>query len=290
MYDGLIQRFTNKINQYLSDIDPVYNFEYGSEFEIALCYILRDILPKKYGVCRGYIVGRNANEIIGDDIIIFDPFSFPTLRFLPQNDYSLKQKIPSDSVYIYIEAKHNLTFDVASDELEQTQKKSEITIHKALSQVGKAKEMANKRPDRPLESVIEGFKFQRDYVRQAVPGYPDKCNPFYTAIITKKASLGKDPRKSLLGAIESVENVDLLPDLIIAGPDKIVLPYLPGTQGKNTLIPFRVPGTQLVTAGVSENNSLAVGLCHILWALQHIKLQPIHWGEILFSQLLNPAD
>ena len=290
MYDDLIQRFTNKINQYLSDIEANHNFEYGPEFEVALCYILRDILPKKYGVCRGYIVGRNEDEIIGDDIIIFDPFSFPTLRFLPQNDFSLKQKIPADAVYIYIEAKHNLTFCAAPNETEQTQKKPEITIHKALSQVGKVKEIVNRRPDRPLENVIDGFKFKEGYVRQAIPGYPTICNPFYTAIIAKKASPEEGLSKSLSSAIESVENINLLPDLIIAGPDKIVLPYLPVSQGKNALVPFRVLGTKLVSAGVLGNNSLATGLCHIFWALEHIKLQPIHWGEVLFSQLLDPAD
>jgi len=85
----------------------VHNFDYGDEFEIALCEVLRTILPGRAAVCRGYVIAQDG-RMAGDDIIVFDATRFPVLRALG-DDLSRKEKVPAEAVLAYIEAKHTLS-------------------------------------------------------------------------------------------------------------------------------------------------------------------------------------
>src|SRR6266496_3746 len=104
-YGNYIQTISSKFNELISEISAEHNFEYGPEFEIALCKVLRILLPLKYGVCRGYATSFDG-KVAGDDIIIFDQERFPTLRLLEDNTFAQKQHIPIEAIYVYIEAKH----------------------------------------------------------------------------------------------------------------------------------------------------------------------------------------
>ena len=70
-YDNYLIKLSRKINRRLEDIDADHNFEFGNEFEIALCSILRNFLPNKYGIGRGFVVAEDGTKA-GDDIIIYD--------------------------------------------------------------------------------------------------------------------------------------------------------------------------------------------------------------------------
>jgi len=70
-YNEYVELLSDKFLSRLVDILPDYNFDYGIEFEIALCDIFRSFLPEKYGICRGHIVDFNGDNV-GDDIIIYD--------------------------------------------------------------------------------------------------------------------------------------------------------------------------------------------------------------------------
>lgn len=105
-YNGYIQRLSKKIIARLNDIEAIYNFDLGDEFEVAMCHLLTDFLPEKYGVCRGFVVTENGTTA-GDDLIIFDKLSFPVLRPIHGNSFSIKQQVPIEAVYAYIECKNS---------------------------------------------------------------------------------------------------------------------------------------------------------------------------------------
>lgn len=78
-YDNYPQRLSRQILSRFLEIEAIYNFEFGDETEIALCQILINILPDKYGVCRGFVINKEGVKA-GDDIIIYDKMNFPLIR------------------------------------------------------------------------------------------------------------------------------------------------------------------------------------------------------------------
>lgn len=128
-YQKLIENISIAIESQFKEISTRYNFDYGDEFEIALCELLSKILPSKYGICRGFVVTEDE-QFGGDDIIIYDKERFPTLRLLGKNKFEKKQDIPIEAVYAYIEAKHTLFLN---------EKKNGQSIYKAFEQVDKIK-------------------------------------------------------------------------------------------------------------------------------------------------------
>jgi len=68
-YDQFLENIGKKFNEYFINISAINNFDYGDEYEVALCKALASILPERYGVCRGFIVTMCGNYA-GDDIII----------------------------------------------------------------------------------------------------------------------------------------------------------------------------------------------------------------------------
>ena len=105
-YNDFILKVDEQANSVFKDIEAEHNFEYGPEFEIAICKLLRRFLPSKYGICRGYVVSRDGKKA-GDDIIIFNKDRFPTIRG-NNEDFLKKEQVPIEAVYAYIEAKHKL--------------------------------------------------------------------------------------------------------------------------------------------------------------------------------------
>ena len=129
LYENYIERLSKRYLTELESIKVGYNFDYGDEYEIAVCRVLRLFLPTKYGVCRGFIVASD-DERVGDDIIIYDKSKFPTLGLRDENEWSRKEFIPVEAVLGYIEAKNTLDED---------------TLPMALKQVSEAKNLCLKR-------------------------------------------------------------------------------------------------------------------------------------------------
>jgi hypothetical protein len=89
-YRNYVRRLSVQFEAVLAGLAAVYGFDYGPDFEIAVCQILRRIIPRRYGICRGHAVDLAGNEA-GDDIIIFDASVFPTLRILSDEDYARRE-------------------------------------------------------------------------------------------------------------------------------------------------------------------------------------------------------
>lgn len=267
--DGLSKRFLSK----LDFMSAVYNFDIGDEFEFAICEILRDFLPSKYGVCRGFVVSANG-ECIGDDIIIYDQDRFPTLRLLERNRFDKKEKIPIEAIYAYIEAKHNL---------------DATTLEKAFAQVCGVKELCGSREKVEL--------YQHDpYIQASLrPPYPlthlpEIRNPVFAMIIGRysvgpdgrtKATSPEDVENFLRARLNTLSLRNYMPDLIIAGKDNFLAPAnVQNGQNKPTLhyLPGSTEGYQVIQR---PGIAFGVALAHLAAAIDFARLGKMPWERIL---------
>ena len=109
-YRNYISRLSTRAKYLFDEIDIVHNFENGTEFETTLAGILENLLPDKYGVCRGYVTPEDGDPA-GDDIIIYDRSSFPLIRSRKSGSFLDKEYIPAEAAYAYIEAKNTLEIE-----------------------------------------------------------------------------------------------------------------------------------------------------------------------------------
>jgi len=268
--------FTDKINQkfenVFSEISSVYNFDNGVEFELAICDVLKVLLPSKYGVTRGHIVTQDGDEV-GDDIIIYDSEHFPTLRLLNEETIGRKQHIPVEAVYAYIEAKHTLFL---SDDSNNSQ-----SLQKALEQVAKVKNLPRK--DVPLSQINKHIKLGG--ASRENENWPDTFNPMYTAIFGRFFKI--DPDNYVPKGAEALINLllnkfaDSKPDLLIGGADFIALPAV-GTEINS---PFFIPGKSTLYSFHTKDKSFGIGITNLLFAIENIKLGEIYWPQILADEL-----
>ncbi len=261
MYKNLLKNLSQKIENYFSEIEARYNFDLGSEFEMALCKILQDLLPTKFGICRGFIVDKEGNEA-GDDIIIYGRLRFPSIRMLGQDNFAQKERIPFEAVYCYIEAKHNLELD----------KVKESTLNKALNQIQKIKSL--KRSERSLSQITEACNLGKNFELKAPnESWANKWNPLYTGIISRRTSLksdGENSKKGLLDPNATYQllhrnmSIECIPDLLVAGNGVLGLPTF---NDQKHLMPFNEPNhCSGFCIFKTKYNALAVGLCQLLWA------------------------
>ncbi|MCX5880320.1 MAG: hypothetical protein NTU74_00405 [Deltaproteobacteria bacterium] len=59
IYDSFVSTLHNHFKRKLENISAEFNFDLGPEFEIAICDLLREFLPAKYGICR-YIEAKHT--------------------------------------------------------------------------------------------------------------------------------------------------------------------------------------------------------------------------------------
>jgi hypothetical protein len=283
LYNGFVDRIAKAYDSALSSIEAVHNFEHGDEFEIALCNSIRGVLPRRFGVCRGYVVNRGG-EVEGDDIIVYESHLYPTGRFLG-GDLTLKEQVPIEAVAAYIEAKN--TLEIYGDPNKDPDGKSECTLDTALGQVSKVKTLCDRRTAVPMNALTRHMNLGTEFSIPTLPGWPTKRNPVYTAIISRHVRIRKNEKQttdssaveSALAAKGAVPGAG--PDLIVAGSSNVVLPYASGPNGAKTICsPFIVPGSALASMK-ADNVAIGIGLCHLLWALDFILLGPLNWSDVL---------
>ena len=196
-YGGYIERLSRKVDARLADIEAIYNFDLGAEFEVAMCALLEDILPAKFGVCRGFVITEDGRSA-GDDLIIYDKISCPTLRANIGLQYSVKEQIPVDAVYAYIECKHSIT-DLA-------------VIEKAIFQTKKVKELMLSRRNRTNPGYEKDGPIYNGKARDWPRNYPPIKNQPFCAIFARIY----DPRVAV-----SDQHHTFNPDLLVLGPNRI---------------------------------------------------------------------
>ncbi|MEZ8402547.1 MULTISPECIES: DUF6602 domain-containing protein [Vibrio] len=254
-YNGYIQRLSKKVVARLNDIEAIYNFDLGDEFEIAMCHLLSDFLPEKFGVCRGFVISESG-ELAGDDLIIFDKMSFPVLRPMHGNNFSIKQQIPIEAVYSYIECKNSIN--------------DELVFDKALSQVRAVKNLILQRavknnPDFETNGPIYNNK-PRDWPRN----FPKRKNQPFCAIISKSSN-GFFPDKVMVDPSN--------PDLMILGEDRVATQTVNlGSDGIKSALFYDEDYWFSLAIEEVKGDAFGIGIVTLLHALGWIELLPIEWG------------
>jgi hypothetical protein len=265
-YGGYIDRLSRKVEARLTDIEAVFNFDLGSEFEVAMCLLLQDILPAKFGVGRGFIVTEDGRKC-GDDLIIYDKMSSPTLRASGGLQYAVKEQIPAEAVYAYIECKHSI------DDVK--------VFDKAMLQVREAKELLLTRPPRKNDKYEkEGPTFNgklRDWPRM----YPLRKNQPFCAVFARNFS--HEVTGTLLHDQYS-------PDLLVLGRNYIATQsVILGPDGiKGALFHDHKYSSGLRIEGAGTN-AFGLGLLSLLQALNWIELLPIDWSNSLNAEYVSIA-
>jgi hypothetical protein len=281
-YGGFIQTISEKFEKLFSEISVEYNFDYGDEFEIALCKVLRTILPVKYGVCRGFAT-RFDGEKAGDDIIIFDQERFPTLRLLEDNTYAQKQHIPIEAIYAYIEAKHTLNIEGVDAQ----------SLQHACEQVSQVKEVCNTRSARLLNQISPYLTLGRGVKFSSPMQFPKILNPMLGIVFARNAKRSKG-EKSLLNDSQEIESLLIeqeitskeSPDIIVLGKNHVLLPIQHKLYpGAKVLSPFYIPGQSEYEVTIVDGIAFGIALISILDALDWVQLGIIPWAEVLASTL-----
>ena len=253
-YGDYVKRLARRVDARFAEIDAEFSFDLGLEFEVAMCSLLSEILPARFGVCRGFVV-TEAGEKAGDDVIIYDRLQFPTLRPAIASAFALKEQVPIEAVYAYIECKHSIN-DVE-------------TFDKAVAQVGKVKSLLLKRNSKVNEDFeADGPVFwgkARDWPRV----FPALKNQPFTMIVARKweSALPSDVRK-----------LTNPPDLVVLGETHLMTQRIAldadGIKGALFFDPLHWAPLAIEPVG---NVAYGVGLLLLLQALSWIELVPIDW-------------
>ncbi|MBC7917530.1 MAG: hypothetical protein H7Y28_06960 [Rhodoferax sp.] len=257
-YGGYIERLSRKVEARLADIEAVFNFDLGAEFEVALCALLEDILPARFGVCRGFVVTEDGRSA-GDDLIIYDKMSCPTLRANIGFQYSVKEQIPVDAVYAYVECKHSIA--------------ETVVLEKAISQTRKVKELLLSRRARKNLGYEENGPIYNGKVRDWPRNYPPLKNQPFCAIFSRTYDSGL--------AIPS-QHDRLNPDLLVLGSNHIATQsVLLGPDGIKGALFYDSKYSAGLRVEPAVGNAFGLGLVTLLQALSWIELEPIDWSETL---------
>jgi hypothetical protein len=282
-YDGYLQFLSKTFLNRLNDIYGVYGFEYGTEFEIAICEILREFLPEKYGICRGFVVSENG-EKAGDDIIIYDQERFPTLRLRNSASYARKELIPIEAVYAYIEAKHTIDWD----------EKSRQSIFKAVEQTIAVKKLCSTRPKVAIGQVDPQLPPLFDI--KTIDDMPSFRNPVYTCVIARNVKInGKiepagneinnyitqnpSTRKSF------IDKNDFNPEIIVLGKDNFMSTgyYYNGASEKDGIETLFKHESKECFYGIHHAESLSFGLflAYLFASIDFIRLGRMPWVSMI---------
>ncbi|MFN8360587.1 MAG: DUF6602 domain-containing protein [Candidatus Kapaibacterium sp.] len=272
LYDDYVLKLTSKIIKKFDDISTEYNFDLGPEFEIALCKILRDFLPNKYGICRGFVVSASG-EKAGDDIIIYDRDRFPTLRLLEQDNFEIKEQIPIEAVYAYIEAKHSLTIEAFT---------------KSMSQIIEAKKLCKKRDKRKLYQTDPYFDTDLRPPYQ-IEHLPDYRNPIFTMIFSryglKNTSTNTEEIDEFLrGELDKIntQESEFFPELIVAGNNNFMsTAYKKDGINKPTLFHLFERDNSGYQVVKSESIAFGIAFAHLIAAIDWIRLGKMPWENII---------
>lgn len=277
-YTKLIENIANAVESQFKEISARYNFDYGEEFEIAICELLAKILPDQYGICRGFVV-TEKDLYTGDDIIIYDKNRFPTLRLLDKNKFDKKQEIPVEAVYAYLEAKHTIILHEPNNGQ---------SFFKSFGQVSKVKSL--QRDGRDLLS-IDPYTNLGGMFTASRNNWPNISNPIYGAIISRyvKDVVKSDflPSEKMFEALR-VANVpkDIIhPDLVILGQNDLMFPAISSETNISYESPFFMEDTSTLIHKTTKNSSLAIGIIMLLYALDTIKLGKMPYQRIIMEQL-----
>jgi hypothetical protein len=272
-YQGWKGRLASAISARFATIEAVYNFDLGDEFEIAVAGLLREFLPARYGVCRGFVVSA-GDALAGDDIIVYDRAAFPRIRGVDE-DLGLKEKIPAEAVVAYIEAKHRLDLTAGPDV-------SNSLAH-ACAQIAAVKGLVRRQLG--LNSLTSTVTLAAPLQLQVQSGFPNIKNPWYAAIFARHVehgNAGQDLAQALVGVAQGTPK-DRMPDTCVAG-QLAAFPVLPLPGGIVQIRPFLCASTTYATIHPGET-AFAMTVMHLAYALEQQLCAPLDWQQLIAEGL-----
>jgi hypothetical protein len=279
LYGGLVREVSSRFENALERISAEYNFDLGDEFEIALCRTLRQVLPQKLGICRGFVIDE-FGETAGDDIVIYDRMRFPTVRSLDQDDFARKEKVPIEAVYAYIEAKHTLT----------VQGNGDSSLSHATQQAARVKRLCSKRQLVSF-SELEDNVITNYVDSELKDGFPNYGNPMFAMVFSRNVRLSESSNVSTdpMAIHEALvrDRIMATPssDLIVAGLDNVILPCIQRGETYIAASPFFVENESHLIAVKVERVGFGVAVMCLLSALDFIHLGMMPWPRILADSM-----
>ena len=279
-YQGYLRKISNRFKARFDEIFPHWNFDQGNEFEVELCALFSELLPDKYGVCRGFITSKEnstSEEITSDDIIIYDKLTAPILRPPTSYAFTRRENVPIEAVYAYIEAKNTI---------ELKDKSKGTFIGKAIEQVKEVKSLTRK--PRTYEEIIDGVILPPGEI-QRKDFHPDILNPMFTAIFARGVRINgdlvdeeKDIGK-ILHLLEQHDELDEVADLVVLGPNIVLIPTRQGKVGEKDIYEYPIlkRGRHKLAIEVIDGEAYGIGLVSIILALDRIRLGPVPWIEVV---------
>jgi hypothetical protein len=274
IYKNYIKNLHDTFVKRLDDISTQYNFDLGSEFEVAICEVLSCFLPNKYGICRGFAVTAEG-AIAGDDIIIYDKERFPTLRTATNRAFDKKDMVPIEAIYAYIEAKHTLDADSFVKSVEQVQKVKQLCSRRESVGIYQADPYISEDKFSPSPSLT----------------WPAHRNPVFGMILCRysagvdgkvRACNSTEVDSFIRGQLEGMIHNEYAPDLIAAGADNFLSPAHLDKDGKNIPSLHYIPG---ITTGyqVLEKPDVSFGaaLAQLAGAIDWARLGRMPWPRIV---------
>ncbi|NLF50620.1 MAG: hypothetical protein GX577_05740, partial [Leptolinea sp.] len=196
-----------------------------------------------------------------------------------------KEKIPIESVFAYIEAKHTLEINGGSNN----------SLKKALLQISKVKELVLQRTPVGRNQLSEFVVLGKGFTISEKPGWPSIQNPPYGMLLARQVRI--NTKSQLMTSPDDIHNAlvgspvesNILPDLIVAGPSNFILPVNQLENKQEISSPFFLfennnniyhPKSILSTNKV-DGIAFGIALAHLFWALDHINLGVMPWEKIL---------
>ncbi|MCG2722819.1 MAG: hypothetical protein L6290_12530 [Thermodesulfovibrionales bacterium] len=243
------------------------------------------MLPEKYGVCRGHAIDKFGNKA-GHDIIIYDRLSYPTFLLRDEYDYSRKERIPIEGIYIYIECKHTLIVDGGD---------LPASCGTAVRQAESVKQLISQR-EKLTWNHIDSYIEKKGFVKESPEWLPDFRNPPFAMILSRRvahkkpSNLMDDPEAihQILLQASDIQKSEFLPDLIVLGKHNIMIPsYVRDGEQENNLSLFHLPRFKTWGYSCYKIPELAFGhaFAHLMAVLDWIRLGPLPWNELLNENL-----
>lgn len=278
-YRNFIDKLSKRAKYLFDEIDSVHNFESGLEFESTLAGIFQDLLPDKYGVCRGYVTPEEGKPA-GDDIIIYDRSSFPLIRPRKSGAFLDKEYVPAEATYAYIEAKNTI-------ELEDTSRGT--YLGKALKQTEAVKRVPKR--SRPVEEIHPHLNLGAGLRVDLPVGWPRALNPIFSCVFSRGVRINgrieENPRIILNTLINNGLPGDAC-DFIVLGNDIIIIPTVETEKGPKTFAsPFFIDGHSQSTVLYQPDSSYGVALLSIVWAISRIELAAINYASVLEEAVME---
>ena len=187
------------------------------------------------------------------------------MRSTQANNFSIKEQIPVEAVYAYIECKHSID--------------TEETLDKALQQVRKVKEFMMARFPKANEHYEEAGPIYQGRVQDWPRIYPKLKNQPFAVVFARKSA----ESFTFNGKVAKND-----PDLIVLGANKIVTQSVAlGADGiKGSLFLDEKHWATFRTESAFEQ-AFGVFVLHVLAAINWIELVPIDWTDLLNNAYLD---